>query len=105
MKNFSAKLVYNTGFGVISVRTDIKDGYPTNLTYNHYSGESCEAKDSFVMVGNKEENVGGNDDEEKKAGFVGLIVRLGLASLGTVLIILIAYKIAVSILKRTKKLS
>ena len=36
-KNFSAKLVYNTGFGVISIRTDIKDGYPTNISYHHFS--------------------------------------------------------------------
>ena len=36
-KNFSAALVLNTGFGVISIKTDKKDAYPTNIEYNHFS--------------------------------------------------------------------
>ena len=42
--------------------------------------------------------------EKSKSGFIFLLLKLSLASLGTVVVVLIAYKIAITLLKRSKKL-
>ena len=36
-KDFTKKLVYNSGFGILSVAGVSQNLYPANITYRHYS--------------------------------------------------------------------
>ena len=37
LKNFSKKIVYNSGYGILSISSDSVMGYPKNVTYKHVS--------------------------------------------------------------------
>lgn len=93
MKNYSAKVLYNTGFGVLSILSNQYTGETTNLTYQHIDGGKCEVKDEFVMVNTQLKSSPQISNSNDSINIIKMMAKTSAIVLGVIAVAVISVKV------------
>jgi hypothetical protein len=92
MKNYSAKILYNTGFGVLSVMSNNYSGHTTNITYQHIDGGKCAIKDEFVMLNSQASPAPSWTSANDTPNIIKMMVKTSAIVLGVIAVAVLSVK-------------